>query len=375
MKTGNGVPVVDLFAGAGGLALGCDMAGGDVRVSVELCPKACETIQLNFDHKVLNQDVRELDGKSLRREAKLTKSDPLVLVGGPPCQPFSKNAYWTDSGADSKYRQARRRGEEAEKPKPIVKPRPDQRRSLLDEYLRLVEESGADAFLFENVPSILHPRNRKTFDSFCNDATKLGFQLSHTTVVATDFGVAQKRKRVIVIGSKAGKIEIPEPTHCCEEDQQDLFCRQRTPTAGEVIRPFRYKKYFEQQEVVTGRWADELREIPPGSNYKALTEWAGHPKPRFVAETRFWQFLLKLSPDRPSWTIAASPGTWTGPFHWDSRRLRTTELAALQGFPKDYQFHGSRREKVRQIGNAVPPPLAQAVFSSISSAPCTKSEA
>jgi len=94
-------------------------------------------------------------------------------------------------------------------------------------------------------------------------------------------------------------------------------------------------------------------------NYKAHTAWSGHPNPAFVTETRFWNFLLKLSPNLPSWTIAASPGPWTGPFHWESRRLRTPELAALQSFPIGYKFQGSRRERVKQIGNAVPPLLAK----------------
>ena len=98
-------------------------------------------------------------------------------------------------------------------------------------------------------------------------------------------------------------------------------------------------------------------------NYKALTAWAGHPKPLFEAETRFWNFLLKLSPEMPSWTIASQPGPWTGPFHWENRRLTTDELAAIQGFPKGFQFFGSRRERVRQIGNAVPPAFVASVAS------------
>jgi len=110
---------------------------------------------------------------------------------------------------------------------------------------------------------------------------------------------------------------------------------------------------------VKGRYEKELREIPPGKNYKALTAWAGHPRPVFEAERRYWSLLLKLSPDLPSWTIQANPGPWVGPFHWTSRRLRTVELAALQTFPEGYRFAGKRRDRVRQIGNAVPPLLAQ----------------
>jgi DNA (cytosine-5)-methyltransferase 1 len=105
-----------------------------------------------------------------------------------------------------------------------------------------------------------------------------------------------------------------------------------------------------------------LAEVPPGWNYKWHTAWAGHPRPSFVTETRFWNFLLKLSPELPSWTINASPGPWTGPFHWSTRRLRTPELGALQTFPRGYKFAGPRRERVRQIGNAVPCRLAEHVM-------------
>jgi DNA (cytosine-5)-methyltransferase 1 len=127
--------------------------------------------------------------------------------------------------------------------------------------------------------------------------------------------------------------------------------------------------------VVEGRWAEHLRTVPPGWNYKAHTAWGGHPNPTFVTETRFWNFLLKLSPDLPSWTIPANPGPWTGPFHWDSRRLRTPELAALQGFPGGYVFCGTRRERVRQIGNAAPTQLSAVMTRAVVAAILGKVEA
>jgi DNA (cytosine-5)-methyltransferase 1 len=85
----------------------------------------------------------------------------------------------------------------------------------------------------------------------------------------------------------------------------------------------------------------------------------------FEAETRFWNFLLKLRRDKPSWTIPANPGPWIGPFHWDDRRLRIVEMAALQSFPAGYSFVGNRREKVRQVGNAAPPLLLKFMIRSV----------
>ena len=92
-----------------------------------------------------------------------------------------------------------------------------------------------------------------------------------------------------------------------------------------------------------------------------MTEKRGYSNPKFIAGKRYWSFLLKLHPNLPSWTIIASPGHWEGPFHWKGRRLRLKELAAIQTFPEDYNFVGSRRSIQKQIGNAVPPLMGKAI--------------
>ncbi|MEI6450120.1 MAG: DNA cytosine methyltransferase [Actinomycetes bacterium] len=353
------IPAIDLFAGAGGLSLGAALAGLDVRLMVDNDDAACDTLRANSRRHtgvVLEADISGLDGKTLRTRAGLTRDDPLIIVGGAPCQPFSKAAYWTDPGEDARYRRARSRGEDAAKPMPILHAKPDSRRSLVAEYWRLVEETQADAFLFENVPSILHPRNRVVVDGLVASATSAGYCVRVVKANAADFGVAQRRQRVFVLGSRRRRPHVPAATHAVRARQGGGL--PPAVTAGAAISHLDRPRFAEPEEVVEGRWAQHLAEIPPGSNYKFHTEWAGHPEPTFVAETRFWNSLPKLSPDLPSWTIAASPGPWTGPFHWRSRRLRTTEMAALQSFPADYRFAGSRRERVRQIGNAVPPRLA-----------------
>ncbi len=348
------------------MSVGCHQSGLDLRLSVELDPAACKTLRKSHsfhNSEVIEADVSLLPGQEIRKLAGLGKTDPLLVVGGPPCQPFSKNAYWTDPGEDAEYRRARSRGEKSTKPNPIVTPKVDSRRDLLGEFLRIVVESKAEAFIFENVPSILHPRNKKTFHRFCDHAEFLGFQLRYQVLNATDFGVPQNRYRLVLVGAKRFVPKLPTPSHSAKE-ANDLHLLP-TPTVKEAIRGFGGARYIEQGESISGRWEHQLREIPPGKNYKALTAWAGHPSPSFEAETRFWNFLLKLHPNRPSWTIAASPGPWTGPFHWDNRRLRVPELAAIQGFPRGYKFEGARREKVKQIGNAMPAPLAKAVVEAV----------
>lgn len=111
---------------------------------------------------------------------------------------------------------------------------------------------------------------------------------------------------------------------------------------------------------LTGKWAALLPSIPEGRNYLWHTERGGGV-PLFGYRTRYWNFLLKLSKRRPSWTIQAQPGPSTGPFHWRSRRLSLRELCRLQTIPDDIMIAGSLAEARRQVGNAVPCALAYAL--------------
>jgi DNA (cytosine-5)-methyltransferase 1 len=360
------IPVVDLFAGAGGFGIASRIVGADLRLSVEIDRRACETLRLNETddrHAIHEGSVVDLTGDNLRQMAGLTSSDPLVVIGGAPCQPFSKNAYWTDPGEDSRLRLAFYRGDETvyQRPPSITEPRPDQRRDLLLEFARLTIEARAEGFVLENVPSIFHPRNRQTLQVFVDTMKEAGMEISIFKGNSADFGVPQN---------------VSESSSSVPGSELLILPRLRTRGApsnflkpfvsvGDAIGGYRGEEFFEPEEVVSGRWANHLAQVPPGWNYKAHTAWAGHPNPTFEAESRFWNFLLKLHPEKLSWTVAASPGPWTGPFHWESRRLRTPELAAIQSFPEEYRFAGSRRERVKQIGNAVPPRMAAAVVAKV----------
>ena len=352
------VPIIDLFAGAGGIGVGAVLAGGDLRLSVEMDGVCCKTLALNkkvHPGEIVQADVTSVDGASLRRRAGLRKDDRLVIVGGPPCQPFSKAAYWLDPGDDSRYRRARARGQRAEKPAPITTARPDERRTLVEVFMDRVAEAGADGFVFENVVSITHPRNRHLLATLLERAAEYKYETTFIKANAVEYGVPQLRERVFILGARKTAPVAPAKTHHLPDVAPNGL--REAVTAGDALAGLDAPRFAEPEEVVRGTWEKEFREVPPGWNYKFLSEWAGHPRPVFEAETRFWNFLLKLAPDRPSWTIAANPGPWIGPFHWHDRRLRIVEMAALQAFPEGYVFAGSRREKVRQVGNAAPPLL------------------
>ena len=206
------IPVVDLFAGAGGFGIAARIAGAELRLSVELDESACETLRLNEAndrHAIHEGSVLDLTGEDLRQMAGLTATNSLVVIGGAPCQPFSKNSYWTDPGDDARFRRLRARGEDVERPPPITDARPDDRRDLLLEFARLVIEAKADGFVLENVPSIFHPRSRGTLQQFVNTLKAAGMGISVFKGNSAEFGVPQKRERVFILGARSRAPKAP----------------------------------------------------------------------------------------------------------------------------------------------------------------------
>ena len=367
---------ISLFCGAGGLDIGAKMAGANVVCCIDTDQDSLETIKLNHNENapvIINGDVTNLTGIEILEACGQKKRDIDFIIGGPPCQSFSKNNYWTKSGQESLRRKKRMKATaeadgrlfteklELPKKKNRIEVQDDHRTNLVMEYARLIEEISPSGFLFENVNSILHPANKPFLQEFITFTENCGYKVRLLQLSSEEFGVAQIRKRVFVVGHKKRMPDSPKMSHSSLE----LLGLKPIRGSKEAITKFKGAKFFEEGEVIEGRWAEFLPDIPPGMNYKALTSWAGYKNPIFEAETRFWNFLLKLHPDKPSWTIPSSPGPWIGPLHWDNRRLRSTEMAALQSFPEDYKFYGSRRSRIRQIGNAVPPLMAKAVIEAL----------
>ena len=338
---------LSLFSGAGGLDIASEMAGVHVALSTDLDTDCCETLKLNSElypeSQVLLGDLHEIESSQLVARLDIVDHDKFIVIGGAPCQPFSKAGYWVTN--------KKRRGFN------------DPRATLIDEYLRVVVDLKPDGFVFENVESLLHPTNKTIVERFLEIVDEEGYKYKVVKACALDYGVSQKRKRIFIVGTK-GTFRTDEPvkTHS-DPSKCKMTGLKPWVNVGEVIKGFEGDEYFEPEEVTEGgTYHNDLCEVPPGMNYKALTAWAGYPNPKFVADKRFWSFLLKLSPDKPSWTITAQPGPWVGPFHWDNRRLRVPEIAAIQSFPKDYKFFGSRRSIQKQIGNAVPSLMGKAMI-------------
>lgn len=341
MNMKNNAVALSIFSGCGGLDVGCHLAGVPVLASLDFDKDSVETLKANKifkKTKIFNEDILDFDINEFKKIINQNNNKKVILIGGPPCQPFSKAGYWIGNDMRKKDKDPR---------------------NMVDEYLRMVKELEPDGFLFENVESLFHPSNKHVVEHISNFINKIGYKFKIVKVNAVDFGVPQKRKRIIIFGSKKEIKGEPVKTHC---DKCDVGGSGLKPfvSSGEVIKKFNTKEYYEKEEdTARGTYHSDLIRVPPGKNYIALTKEPFGPHPKFKAGKRFWNFLLKLDPKEPSWTIAAQPGPWVGPFHWTSRRLRVPEIAALQTFPDDYIFVGNRRSIQKQIGNAVPPLLGK----------------
>lgn len=338
------IRAVSLFSGAGGLDISSNMAKIPVVYSTDIDADCIKTLEMNSttNGPIVKCDLHELSTENIMNSVCDFNEDCTIVIGGAPCQPFSKAGYWVGNNT--------RRGIN------------DPRAELVNEYLRVVADMNPVGFIFENVESLLHPTNKIIVEKFIEIVSKLGYDYRVVRANAQDYGVPQKRKRLFIIGTK-GEFKTDEPlkTHFpsdkCVSDEMLQYT-----TVGPFISKYDIDEYYEPEEITDGKYHEDLCLVPPGMNYKALTAWNGYENPKFVADKRFWSFLLKLSPDLPSWTITAQPGPWVGPFHWNNRRLRVPEIAAIQSFPEDYKFYGKRSSIQKQIGNAVPPLMGRAMI-------------
>ena len=335
---------ISLFSGAGGLDVGAENAGLDIIACIENDPDSVQTLGLNSrcsKDSIFEESVSGFDYTRILERLPEKGVAPRVVIGGPPCQPFSKNGYWVKN--DNRKVDA-------------------DPRNLVSEFLTCVEKCEVDGFMLENVESLLHPTNKHVCEYIIDRANASGYATQLVRANAADFGVPQKRKRVFIFGFKGDRRPDfePMPTHCAP-NKRDLF--DDLPPhlgVGPFIEKYSGKKFAETSEDASeGNYFYELQHVPPGKNYIHLASLNGFGGRSFRSGSRFWNFLLKLHPELPSWTIAAQPGPWVGPFHWSDRRLRVPEIAAIQTFPKGYMFFGKRRSVQKQIGNAVPVKLAK----------------
>ncbi len=325
---GRGPTVLELFAGCGGLALGFKNAGFRTVLAVEWDADACQTLRANITERVAQCAIEEIEA--------FPEAD--VVAGGPPCQGFS------NLGEKVPY---------------------DPRRQLWRHFLRAVEHAKPKAFVMENVPPLLASEE---YVEIRRIAGSLGYAVSGKILNAADFGVPQIRKRAIVIGLLDREPTHPQPTHADPRALPLLTngALKRWRTVREAISDLPFSPNDKDWHIgrnPTPKSVQRYRHIPPGGNRWDLPLrltpecWKKKTKGGTDLFGRLWW-------DRPAVTIRTEfykpeKGRYLHPEA--HRPITHREAARLQGFPDDFLFCGTRIQVGVQIGNAVPPPFAEAI--------------
>ncbi|QGH70858.1 DNA cytosine methyltransferase [Pseudactinotalea sp. HY158] len=353
------VDLIDLFAGCGGMTTGFVAEGCTPVLSVEFNLPAAATYAANYgEEHTIYGDIQDVAAEQI--------PDADLVIGGPPCQGFS-NLGSKDIN--------------------------DPRNKLWREYLRVVGVANPKVFVIENVDRFMKSSEFQLLLSEVESGALQDYELRYGHLNAADFGVAQRRIRTIVIGSRVGPIELPSPTHARTREAgsalepwqgtatriQGLPARPATTKLPDSLSDFfgvRVPGIFKGLDLHVGRNPTQLSldrydHVPPGGGrFNIPTEllprcWREKP-------TGTTDVMGRMRWDFPSHTIRTEfykpeKGAYLHP-QWDvegrnrvNRPITHLEAARLQGFPEDYLWCGSKIEIARQIGNAVPVGLAQAI--------------
>lgn len=317
----NGYTFIDLFSGAGGLSCGMVMAGYTPIANVEIIKEAVESYKYNFvDNKKFKENVetRDIRQKTIKEELyKSIKNKKVdLIIGGFPCQGFSMSG------------------------KRIVD---DPRNSLYLDMLEIVNNIRPKVVVMENVEGILTMLKGQVIEKIIADYKNIGYDVSYKLLNSADYGVPQIRKRVIFIANRVGlKNYYPKPI-CNKENYKTL---------GEAIEKFMFLEENYRINHIFTKHSDKIKE-------RIINTPEG--KSMYSNYSDAWK---KSAWNKPSCTIKENHGGVN--LHPKLPRVLTPrELAALQSFPDDFIFKGSKKWQLVQIGNAVPPLLAKAVGLSV----------
>ncbi len=337
--------VAGFFSGCGGLDLGFERAGFDVCLASDEWGPAAETYRRNApDVRFLEADVRALDAAAVRgtvREAGYDPDGVDVVIGGPPCQGFS-----------------RLNNEQIE----LDEMEADERNTLFEEFLRMVDVLDPQLVLMENVRDLINRQtsdDRYVKDLIVREFASAGYDCEYEVLEAERYGVPQKRRRIFFIGTNRDvPIRFPEPTTPTEESWR---------TAGEALADVSDDLPNTTYANTGEKTLERMNHIPPGGYYRDLPDHLKTKKYRCdCADTdscphepeivkRYGTYLRRLHPDEPSLTV--STNVFIHPT--EDRYLTPRETARLQTFPDDFAFAGTKTEVMKQIGNAVPVRLGE----------------
>ncbi len=353
---------LDLFCGAGGMSLGFESARFFVAAGVDLEPTAVATHSYNFLSRGITRDIREIaDPREFLAELGLPRVD--VIIGGPPCQGFARIG------------RGKIRSVELENHYEEVL------NSLYKEFMRFVEVLQPLAFVMENVPDMAHYRDGEILKRISSQFPD--YTIEWRILNAVDYGVPQRRQRLFVQGNRLGqKVRWPRPQAAnrivtVRDAISDL--PDRTPPSLEEVLPYQpqqplteYQKKMREglredhRDKVFAHIIRQVREddklifsiLKEGQKYRDLPAELQRYRTD-IFDDKYWRLMY----DQPAWTITAhirkDAYRYIHPEH--CRTLSIREFARLQSFPDRFLFAGPRTERLRQIGNAVPPLLARAI--------------
>lgn len=373
--------LIDLFAGAGGLSCGLEMAGFKPLFASEIDPVYASTFQRNHPHTpCFCKDIRELDANELLSRKGLKKGQLDLLAGGPPCQGFSINA--------------------------PVRSTSDHRNHLFLEFIRIAEALYPKIILIENVPGILSFDRGGTVKAIYHAVEQLGYKVQHKILFAGHYGIPQLRFRTFFIGSRTGRFpRWPDPTHYAEARANFTGGRELSIPLMELMRPTLkpQPKVIDAISDLPPVGIDDAEPVayasPPQSEYQTLLRNGGlgvyNHKASNLAKINLvrlehipqggsWRDIPfdllpagmkrarrsdhtkrygRLHPDGMCSTILTKCDPhWGCFFHpFEDRVLSVREAARIQAFPDRYVFCGSLIQQYEQVGNAVPPLLGKVV--------------
>jgi DNA (cytosine-5)-methyltransferase 1 len=326
---------VDLFSGCGGFSHGLEKSGLKCLLGVDHNEDAISTFRLN--HPSSNTyfgDIRDLDDEMVTRI--LSGQEVDLVVGGPPCQGFSTVG----------------RGDVD-----------DPRNFLFLEFVRIVNLIKPKGIVIENVTGLLAKKNAEIVAQIFSMFQELGYTLEARILLAEDYGVPQRRRRAVIIGFRDGfKVSFPESI---------LTNEQRYQTVGDAFRGINYEdKHHSVSDSSIRSDVDiqRLSHIPQGCGIRYKKDQEKYlPRNLYfdidwdnLDEGRFRQTKLqRLDFNAPAPTLLTSKNTYYHPL--ENRYLTIREAASIQSFPNDFNFCGSMSSVFKQIGNAVPVKMAEAI--------------
>lgn len=313
--------VLSLFSGCGGMDLGFKRAGFDVKAASDACEPAVRTHRANFpDVEMVHGDITRPETKARIVEACGGRCD--IVIGGPPCTAFS-----TSGRRDPN----------------------DPRARLFEPYLDVIERLNPQVVITENVNTIRSARNPSgglVFNEIVAGLRRLDYSVQHRTLNAADYGVPQRRRRVIIIAARPGiPILFPRPTH------------SEHPAAGDGTLPWATIRDA-IGDLEDAPESAEFSHVFPRHGSSVLDRIRGTSVGDNCSLGKLKDDFYRCPPGVPARTVR-SVG-WH--IHYKCDRLLTPrEAARLQGFPDGFKFVGTKSDVALQIGNAVPPPLAEAI--------------